>query len=242
MEFLKIWTDFREVIAPLEDDEKGKLFDAMLLYAETGEEPNNLYGNERFIWPVAKRDIDRMNSKCEANRANGSKGGRPKTEANPTKPNETENNRTEPNESLKEKKDKEKESNVKETLLTESKEKRTRFSPPSVEEVRAYCQERNNGIDPEAFVAFYASKGWKVGNSPMKDWKQCVITWEKRDGKTAPQRPTKTVVAQQYGQRDYSGVQDELMAEQDDYISRRIAEKKAQEDAEMEEWLRRESS
>lgn len=55
-----------------------------------------------------------------------------------------------------------------------------RFSPPTVDEVREYCQSRSNGIDPEAFVAFYASKGWKVGRSPMKDWKQAVITWEKR--------------------------------------------------------------
>ena len=57
---------------------------------------------------------------------------------------------------------------------------RKRFSPPTVDEVREYCQSRSNGIDPEAFVAFYASKGWKVGRSPMKDWKQAVITWEKR--------------------------------------------------------------
>ena len=55
-----------------------------------------------------------------------------------------------------------------------------RFSPPTVDEVREYCRSRSNGIDPEAFVAFYASKGWKVGRSPMKDWKQAVITWEKR--------------------------------------------------------------
>lgn len=55
-----------------------------------------------------------------------------------------------------------------------------RFFPPTVDEVREYCQTRNNGIDPEAFVAFYASKGWKIGQSPMKDWKQAVITWEKR--------------------------------------------------------------
>jgi hypothetical protein len=60
--------------------------------------------------------------------------------------------------------------------------KRTRrFTPPSVEEVRAYCRERGNSVDPESFVAFYGSKGWKVGSSPMKDWKQAVITWEKRE-------------------------------------------------------------
>ena len=57
-----------------------------------------------------------------------------------------------------------------------------RFSPPSVEEVKAYCEERKNGIDAEAFVAFYESKGWKVGNTPMKSWKSAIITWEKKRG------------------------------------------------------------
>ena len=59
-------------------------------------------------------------------------------------------------------------------------DKKKVFSPPTVEEVEAYCKERGNDIDPESFVAFYSSKGWKVGKSPMKDWKMAVITWEKR--------------------------------------------------------------
>lgn len=57
-----------------------------------------------------------------------------------------------------------------------------RFVPPTIEEVRAYCEQRRNGIDAEAFVAFYKSKGWKVGKDSMKDWKSSVITWEKRRG------------------------------------------------------------
>lgn len=60
---------------------------------------------------------------------------------------------------------------------------RKTFTPPTVEEVAAYCKERNNKIDPEAFVAFYTSKGWSVGNHQMKDWKAAVITWEKRHTK-----------------------------------------------------------
>lgn len=56
----------------------------------------------------------------------------------------------------------------------------SRFTPPTVERVAAYCQERGNKVDAEAFVSFYASKGWKVGNQPMKDWKAAVVTWEKR--------------------------------------------------------------
>lgn len=58
-----------------------------------------------------------------------------------------------------------------------------RFVPPSVDDVHAYCEQRRNGVDPEQFVNFYASKGWKVGSSPMKDWKAAVRTWEQRDGR-----------------------------------------------------------
>lgn len=58
--------------------------------------------------------------------------------------------------------------------------KRTRFTPPTLEEVKAYCQSRNNGINPERFVDFYESKGWMVGKSKMKDWKAAVRTWEQR--------------------------------------------------------------
>lgn len=53
------------------------------------------------------------------------------------------------------------------------------FTPPSVGEVGQYCAERCNGIDPQAFVDFYASKGWMIGKNKMKDWKAAVRTWER---------------------------------------------------------------
>ena len=68
--------------------------------------------------------------------------------------------------------------------------KRGGFVPPTVEEVRSYCTERSNGIDPEAFVAHYASKGWVVGRSKMKDWKSAMITWEKNKGNFTNGKPT----------------------------------------------------
>lgn len=55
-----------------------------------------------------------------------------------------------------------------------------RFVKPTVDEVAQYCRDRNNTVDAEAFVAFYESNGWKVGRNPMRDWRQAVITWEKR--------------------------------------------------------------
>ena len=56
-----------------------------------------------------------------------------------------------------------------------------RFTPPTLEEVKAYCLERGNQVDAEQFIDFYSSKGWMVGKNPMKDWKACVRTWEKRN-------------------------------------------------------------
>ena len=74
------------------------------------------------------------------------------------------------------------------------REKRKRFTPPTVEEVRAYCQERNNGIDPQRFVDFYTANGWTQGRGKLiKDWRAAVRTWEARDKQTAPvQRPVLT--------------------------------------------------
>lgn len=70
----------------------------------------------------------------------------------------------------------------------EKKEKAKRFRAPTVEEVAAYCAERGNGIDAEAFVDFYKSKGWVVGKSPMKDWKAAVRTWERDHADRKPDR------------------------------------------------------
>ena len=64
-----------------------------------------------------------------------------------------------------------------------------RFIPPTVDEVRAYCQDRQNGVDPQRFVDYYSSNGWMVGKNKMKDWKAAVRTWEQKDkqyGRPAP--------------------------------------------------------
>ena len=61
-------------------------------------------------------------------------------------------------------------------------EPKTRKAHPSLEEVKAYCEERKNGIDAEQWFNFYASKGWMVGRSKMVDWKAAVRTWERRGG------------------------------------------------------------
>lgn len=63
-----------------------------------------------------------------------------------------------------------------------------RFVPPTVDEVRAYCQDRQNGVDPQRFVDYYTSNGWMVGKNKMKDWKAAVRTWEKNTTQKQPSR------------------------------------------------------
>lgn len=62
-----------------------------------------------------------------------------------------------------------------------AKKKAKPFTPPTVEEVDAYCRERENGIDAQEFVDFYTANGWVQGKQgkPLQDWKACIRTWER---------------------------------------------------------------
>ena len=60
------------------------------------------------------------------------------------------------------------------------KEVKNRYKKPTIEEIKQYCEERQNLVDAEQFYDFYESKNWMVGKNKMKDWKACVRTWERR--------------------------------------------------------------
>jgi len=68
-----------------------------------------------------------------------------------------------------------------------------KFQKPKIEEVKAYCDERSNGIDPQAFIDYYESNGWKVGKNSMKDWKASVRTWERNGYSKNKTSTTKTI-------------------------------------------------
>lgn len=59
--------------------------------------------------------------------------------------------------------------------------KTSKFVKPTIEEIEAYCQQKGYKLDAEYFFNFYESKGWKVGNTPMKSWKSAIVTWTKRN-------------------------------------------------------------
>ena len=69
-------------------------------------------------------------------------------------------------------------------------EKRKRFVPPTLEEITTYCKERNNNVDPKKFFDYYQAGEWKdAKGNPVKNWKQKLITWERKD--TAPKSKPK---------------------------------------------------
>lgn len=181
IEYFCAYHSYLDSMEELNDTERGRLFTACLIYSKTGEAPQ-LRGNERFVFPTLKAQIDRdkatYDSRCKKNSDNIRKrwntdvydGEQPCTNDTKTKEKEKEKEKTKEN------------NNIPPTPLSGGA-KAKRVIPPTVDEVAAYCQERGNGLDPETFVDFYASKGWMVGKNLMKDWKAAVRTWERSEGR-----------------------------------------------------------
>ena len=195
LESFNAYHSYLTAIEPLNDAERGRLFTALLTYSSTGEVPD-LRGNERFVFPQMKWQIDRDKGSyddfCARQSENGKKGGRPKKPPVNSETQKTQAFFEKPKKANNKDKDKDKDKDI--SFPPDGVKDSARAHRPTVEEVAAYCRERGNSVDAERFVDFYASKGWKVGNQPMKDWKACVRTWEKREApaeapkKTAPAR------------------------------------------------------
>lgn len=190
--YLKIFTDAETKYQKLSDAEFGRLIRAGLHYKETGEEIE-LTGRESLLWDGLKLDIDRDTEKygnlCAVRSAAGQKGAaaRWQTKGKNSKSHllYSKNNQ-----------DKDKEEDKEEEYIPPispsgdispqqggpTTDKRKRFVAPSADEVRAYCKERGNRVDPQRFVDFYTANGWTQGRGkPIKDWRAAVRTWESRD-------------------------------------------------------------
>ena len=204
MKYLKVWTDFEEVLSPLNDDEIGRLYIAMLRYARTGEEPEVFPGNESFLWAVAKRDIDTMAEKTETLRQNGLKGGRPKAT-------ESKINQSEPNKSLKEKKRNEIKRNENEFIddgfAREILDEQDRVL--NAAETAGFP--RTDAIRAK-LIDLYSLHGLQKmldGINACVDYGVTTIAYLTAVLKGEPKKkPGKTVTAQKYEQRDYNDEQE----------------------------------
>lgn len=214
-QYVKLWLTYDAYFEPLGDAEVGRLALAMMKYKSQGVEPV-FSGNERFLWPAIKRDIDNaaaiQNAQLERDRENGRKGGRPKKSTEKENPGvfrETQGFSEKPMVKEKEK-EKAKETETLSpagessgahapTPAPERPRRRVRqaFTPPTLAEVAAYCQERHNGIDPQHFLDYYTANGWVQGKGkPIQDWQATLRTWERNN--TARPRQNATPTAAEY--------------------------------------------
>ena len=184
-EYVCLYHSYLKSVEPLNDAELGRLLKACLTYSMKGAEPD-LRGNERFVWPTIREQIDRDTKKysdfCKKQQENirkrwdttvydGTSGIPDDTKHTKEKEKEKENILSSPN--------------VEDSIARTPARKR--FTPPTLAEVTAYCRERQNAVDPQRFIDYYTANGWKVGKNSMKDWKAAVRTWEgkQRDSATA---------------------------------------------------------
>lgn len=92
---------------------------------------------------------------------------------------------------------------------------RSKFIPPTLEEVIDYCNERGKGVDPQKWYDHYTSNGWKVGKNPMKDWRAAVRTWERTDYPSGYPRGPKQEVARQSNYQQTKSRLDQLLEEEE---------------------------
>ena len=183
-EYVCLYHSYLKSVEPLNDAERGRLFTACLTYSMTGAEPD-LRGNERFVWPTFREQIDRDTKKysdfCKKQQENirkrwdttvydGTSGITDDTKHTKEKEKEKENILSSPN--------------VEDSIARTPARKR--FTPPTLAEVTAYCRERQNAVDPQRFIDYYTARGWKLNKTSMKDWKAAVRTWEGKQRDTAP--------------------------------------------------------
>ena len=173
--WFKMKLERRELIRQLSPETAVNVLLACWDFLETGEKPAGLSPIESVAFASFMPDMDVGWERYLTRIYSGSKGGRPKKPYGSicphTAPYGTEEE-TEPETDTEEDSNRER----------ADKPPRSRFVPPSVDEVRAYCAERQNGVDADCFVDFYTANGWKQSRGKsIVDWKAAVRTWEKRE-------------------------------------------------------------
>lgn len=173
--------EYLEEMEALNDAEFGRLTRALLKYSMTGD-PIALCGNERFyanrVMSQEARFQESYKESFEKRSEAGKKGASKRWQTDGKNGNaillmtdDGKNGNTETKTNTKTN-----------TIPSNDGNSNGRFRPPTLEEVSSYCLEQGYQIDPQQFVDFYVSKGWRVGQATMKDWKAAVRNWDRRSG------------------------------------------------------------
>lgn len=176
--------------------------------------------------PRVFEEIESFHAKAAANRANGKKGGRPRKQGVSVsgKPKKTQSVISGNPEESERKGNQEPLTNNHKPITNlkdgpqnagpnspaddpdPTKKSGKGFKPPTTEEVADYCKAGGYAIDPQRFVDFYASKGWMVGKSKMKDWQAALRGWAARDKGGGNQPPGKVNTHSGFAKQDYENI------------------------------------
>lgn len=185
-ETVLLFTSLKEPVDALTDEQAGQLFKAILSY-QSGDDVA-LDGLLNVVFLQIKQQLDYNNEKYVATCKKRSDAGKKGMLSRWGKTDNTDNNVITNDNIVTSVITGDNKNNYNDNDNDNDIKKTKRFVPPSVDDVAAYCKERNNGIDAKAFVDFYESKGWMIGKNKMKNWQSAVRTWERRNDKPA-QKP-----------------------------------------------------
>ena len=192
---LVFYRSFYEAVKDLPAEEFKEAVSAIMEYGLNDEEQAPS-GAAKVFLIMAKPLIDANNKKHENGKKGaefGKLGGRPKKET-PIKPQENPNRTPNVNVDV----------NVNENIK-ESEEKKLRFYPPTLEELKKYIADNKYNVDPERFIDYYTANGWTVGKNRMKDWKAVVRNWDRsqKSGGRMRQELTAETKFNNFEQRSY---------------------------------------
>lgn len=197
-----LFTSYSRKVQRLNMEQRGVLFTAILAH-ENGEDMPEMDDATAMAFDFICDDLDenrrRYEERCAKSKGSAEKrwNDRMQTDATvcermPTHANACERMRTDANDA-----DNDNDMNNDSDNDLKDKKKSTRKARPTREEVREYCLERKNTVNPDQFFDYYESQKWKKANGrPVEDWKACVRTWECREKEREKERPTIKAVKQ----------------------------------------------
>lgn len=179
MTYIKLFVDYLDAIEPLGDAERGRLFTSLLEYARSGEAPQ-LGGNERFLFPMMRAQIDRDNAAMTVLSETRSRAGKSGAEAKQANAEFAKQNKQMPNLPSKSSYDKDKDNDKDKDYI--SPPPPLPRKAPTFDEVAEYAKLRGGLVDPKPFYDFYSVAGWRdTEGKPVYNWQQKFQLWEKRE-------------------------------------------------------------
>lgn len=171
--YFQYYETFENVLEKIKDiEEREHMRKTIINYGLYGTPPAGLSELEEMAWTICKDLIDQQQHRREVNAAN-----RAGKKADPPVIIRINNGAEEIERPLQNPEPEEKAAQE----IQPEKPKRKNFVKPTVEEIAAYCKEKNYNVNAQQFFNYYESNGWKIGRNAMKSWQAAAQNWNIRD-------------------------------------------------------------